>query len=83
MFLRSYNTFRKTFIHPTRFFAMTKKILLAVTDKSEEIETVSTIDVLRRAGFDLVVTKVPAEESKEEHRRVVLNQGVMLVFIAI
>jgi 4-methyl-5(b-hydroxyethyl)-thiazole monophosphate biosynthesis len=51
---------------------MTKKVLVPVADGTEEIEAVCIIDVLRRAGADVVVASVGGKE-------VTCSRGVRLV----
>ena len=51
---------------------MTKKVLVPVADGTEEIEAVCIIDVLRRAGADVVVASVGDKE-------VTCSRGVRLV----
>ncbi len=52
---------------------MTKRVLVPIADGIEEIEAVCVIDVLRRAGADVIVASV------EERLRVVASRGVQLV----
>ena len=51
---------------------MTKKVLVPIAEGTEEIEAVCIIDVLRRAGADVVVASVGARE-------VTCSRGVRLV----
>ena len=51
---------------------MTKKVLLALADGSEEIEAMAVVDVLRRAGADVTVASV-------DHLQVTLSRGVKVV----
>ena len=50
-----------------------QRVLVAVADGSEDIETVATIDVLRRAGAEVTVASV------EAHNTVTLARGCKLV----
>lgn len=43
-----------------------KKALLVFTDGSEDIETVTAIDILRRAKIDLTVARVMSEDQCTE-----------------
>ena len=52
-----------------------KKVLVPVADGTEEIEAVTVIDVLRRAGAEVVVCSV----EKEGRLEVVCSRGVKLV----
>ena len=52
----------------------TKKVLVPVADGSEEIEAVTVIDVLRRAGAEVVVMSV-----EDDRNEVVCSRGVRLV----
>ena len=51
---------------------MTKKVLVPIADGTEEIEAVCIIDVLRRAGAEVVVASVGEKE-------VTCSRGVKLV----
>ncbi|NOX71980.1 MAG: DJ-1/PfpI family protein [Candidatus Micrarchaeota archaeon] len=44
-----------------------KKILLPLADGFEEIEAISVMDVLRRAGFDVIVTGLPSSIVEGAH----------------
>ena len=54
--------------------AATKKVLVPVADGTEEIEAVTVIDVLRRAGAEVVVMSV-----EDDRNEVVCSRGVRLV----
>lgn len=54
--------------------AATKKVLVPIADGTEEIEAVTVIDVLRRAGAEVVVMSV--EDGRDE---VTCSRGVRLV----
>ena len=48
-----------------------KKVLIPIADGSEEIEAVTVIDVLRRAGAEVVVMSV-----EDDRNEVVCSRGV-------
>ncbi len=52
-----------------------RKVVVAVANGSEEIETVTIIDTLRRANIEVNVSKVGDEESLE----CLMSRGVKLV----
>jgi 4-methyl-5(b-hydroxyethyl)-thiazole monophosphate biosynthesis len=57
---------------------MSKKVLVPIADGSEEIEAVSIIDVLRRAGADVTVASVMAELTVTASRgvKIVADKGI-------
>ena len=52
---------------------MTQKVLIAIADGSEDIETVTVADVLRRGGLDVTLASVMPE------RMIMASRGVWLV----
>ena len=60
-------------------------VLVAVSDGSEDIETVSIIDTLRRAECEVVIGKVPPHTTKhggKDHPlQVTLMKGIKIVSI--
>ena len=52
-----------------------RKVVVAVADGSEELETVTIIDTLRRANIEVNVSKVGDDESLE----CIMSRGVKLV----
>lgn len=63
----------------------TKRVLVPVADGTEEMEAVIVVDVLRRAGADVVVASVEEEEGGEGKGRkeVACSRGIRLVADAI
>ena len=53
------------------------RVLVPVSDGCEEIEAVATIDVLRRAGVEVTVARVPSPDSRGE--AVTASRGVRLL----
>ena len=57
---------------PTAAAAKAKRVLVPIADGTEEIEVVTVVDVLRRAGAEVVLASV------EEEDRVVCSRGVKI-----
>ena len=53
-------------------------MLVPVASGSEEIETVTIVDVLRRAGADVTLAKV-ATKANDEDLKCLMSRGVNLV----
>lgn len=62
----------KSFFNSFRYFSTqplpSPKVLVAVADGSEEIETFTPIDILRRAGSHVVVGKAKSFRGEPEKR---------------
>lgn len=58
---------------------MPKRVLVPVADGTEEMEAVIVVDVLRRAGADVVVASVEEGEGQEKRKEVLCSRGVRLV----
>jgi 4-methyl-5(b-hydroxyethyl)-thiazole monophosphate biosynthesis len=54
-----------------------KTILVPIADGSEEIEAVAIIDVLRRAGAEVIVASVPEDGAAD--REITASRGVKIV----
>lgn len=59
-------------------FVMTKRVLVAVGDGSEEIETSTAVDVLRRAGANLTLASVGASKSCKLSRGMVYEADTLM-----
>jgi 4-methyl-5(b-hydroxyethyl)-thiazole monophosphate biosynthesis len=59
-------------LHTQKGFTVSKKVLVPIADGSEEIEAVTLIDVLRRAGADVTVASV-------NDMQITASRGVKLV----
>ena len=64
----------------TRRFS-TKTVLVPVAGGSEEIETISVVDILRRAGAEVTLAKVEKDWKKKEcgDLKCLLSRGVTIM----
>ena len=58
---------------------MTKKVLVLVANGSEELETVSIIDTLRRASAHVTLAKIKSGEENDNILEIVAAKGVKIV----
>ena len=64
----------------TRQFS-TKSVLVPVAGGSEEIETISVVDILRRAGAEVTLAKVEKDWKKKESGdlKCLLSRGITIM----